>query len=1065
VGLLLGNVRIGAGEVAVGVGPVPGLASQTGASDSWLGEFSADGRFFVFASLASNLTHNDSNGALDIFLRNLTARTTRLVSVNLLGRESGDGASIAPAASADGRWVAFESRAVNLVAGDTNGFSDVFVRDMVAGVTELVSADVDGLPCSVGASSAPAISADGRFVAFESLATNLVSGIDDTNAGSDVFLRDRLQARTLLVSRQWNTNRAGNSASANPAFSADGSRLVFTSLATNLVEGSTNTLGEVFVYDLAQAATLWVSRDAGAFRTAVSNGVPATARYHCCNPAISADGRYVAFKIVVEMTGTPGGVLRHDLLTGNTELVGTNAPGTFSGGNDASGPVMSADGRSVAFAGICAGDLLPTGVPGVWRWDAETKQTTLVSVDMTGSGVAVGPFSTGSDTPAISADGRYVAFLSYATNLVSSGANGCCQAYVRDLDQGRTALVSLRRDGLQGGNQDAAAVALSAEGRLVVFQSIADDLVADDFNQANDVFLRDGVTSQTELLSVGRPSSTPAGMSIAGAQSLSASGRRLAFTGHAPNLVAGDSNGVPDVFVHDWDAATNLLVSVNANGSGPANGLSQDALISADGQVVVFTSFASDLVEGFTDTNQVEDVYVRFLSGRTFCVVPGVTAPDKGAGFPSLSADGRYVAYQTRAALTNNTATDANGVSDLYVRDLLGDTNVLASVNFAGTGAGHYPSGLAQLSPDGRWVVFQSQATNLVNPPLKSAWWRLFARDLREQTTRHLTEGLVLGNSSTNSTARAFSADSRIVVFLCNKMDLYVHEFAVNRTTLISTNGTDASVSADGRWVAFQSKLTGSTNRDVFVRDLLTGTNRLVSVGLDGVRGGNGDSAAPWVSGDGRFVMFQSRASNLVANDTNGWTDVFVRDLAANSTLLVSLNAAGTASGNRISTSTAMAGDGSAVVFQSFASDLVREDGNDSKDLFVLRLNAGDLDQDGLPDDWEVAFFGNLVPTAGEDPDQDGLTNRAEYLAGTDPTNAASVLRVLTLTSVGTGQTTLLWSAMAGRVYRVQFKDDLSGPGWTELGAEVTAEGTQATAVDPGADTPAQRYYRVVLVR
>ena len=138
---------------------------------------------------------------------------------------------------------------------------------------------------------------------------------------------------------------------------------------------------------------------------------------------------------------------------------------------------------------------------------------------------------------------------------------------------------------------------------------------------------------------------------------------------------------------------------------------------------------------------------------------------------------------------------------------------------------------------------------------------------------------------------------------------------------------------------------------------------------------------------------------------------------------------------------------------------------NNAKDVFMLRLNAGDSDHDGLPDDWEIAYFGDLAQDGEGDFDHDGSTNRQEYLAGTNPANNASVFQVLTLTALSNGQTTLLWSAVAGRTYRVQFKDDLERPGWTDLGGEVTADGTQASAVDPDTSAASHRFYRVVLVR
>jgi hypothetical protein len=155
--------------------------------------------------------------------------------------------------------------------------------------------------------------------------------------------------------------------------------------------------------------------------------------------------------------------------------------------------------------------------------------------------------------------------------------------------------------------------------------------------------------------------------------------------------------------------------------------------------------------------------------------------------------------------------------------------------------------------------------------------------------------------------------------------------------------------------------------------------------------------------------------------------------------------------------------DGRTVIFQSYASDLVENDFNSNRDIFVLRLGAGDSDGDGLEDDWELAYFGTLGRDGSGDFDGDGHTDRQEFSAGTDPTNRGSILRALTLTSFN-GATTILWSASPGRTYQVQFKDDLNHGEWTDLAGLVTAHGSTASAVDPFNGTTAQKYYRITLV-
>jgi hypothetical protein len=209
-------------------------------------------------------------------------------------------------------------------------------------------------------------------------------------------------------------------------------------------------------------------------------------------------------------------------------------------------------------------------------------------------------------------------------------------------------------------------------------------------------------------------------------------------------------------------------------------------------------------------------------------------------------------------------------------------------------------------------------------------------------------------------------------------------------------------------------------------------------------------------------VIFASKASDLVPNDNNHAGDIFVRDRLLGTTLLVSANRQGGA-GTGFSSRPVLGADGRTVVFQSYADDLGEGDFNGTRDVFVLRLSGTDSDHDGLDDEWEVAYCGDLSRDGSGDFDQDGSKDRDEFLAGIDPTNRGSVLRVLKLTSLRGGATTLLWSAVPGRRYRVQFKDRLTDAAWHELPGTVTASSTTASASDRSAGPGSQRFYRVVL--
>jgi Tol biopolymer transport system component len=313
---------------------------------------SADGNFVAYISTATNLVAGDTNARDDVFVRDRAAGTTVRASVSTAGTQ-GNGHCFTPVISADGRAVAFESGANNLVAADSNGVQDVFVRDLAAGTTTRVSVDSGGLQ-SNAASFHTALSADGRFVAFTSPASNLVAG--DTNGVDDVFVHDRQLAITVRGS----VGPAGvqaNSGSAYPALSADGACVAFTSAATNLVAGDLNNMADVFVHDLANSSNTLASVD--------SNGGQSNAFSYLAG--LSASGRHVVF--VSEATNlVPGDtngrydVFVHDVLTGVTTRESVSSAGVQANGHSSPNlpPSISADGRSIAFdsgaSNLIAGD-------------------------------------------------------------------------------------------------------------------------------------------------------------------------------------------------------------------------------------------------------------------------------------------------------------------------------------------------------------------------------------------------------------------------------------------------------------------------------------------------------------------------------------------------------------------------------------------------------------------------------------------------------------------------------------------------------------------------------------
>ena len=168
--------------------------------------------------------------------------------------------------------------------------------------------------------------------------------------------------------------------------------------------------------------------------------------------------------------------------------------------------------------------------------------------------------------------------------------------------------------------------------------------------------------------------------------------------------------------------------------------------------------------------------------------------------------------------------------------------------------------------------------------------------------------------------------------------------------------------------------------------------------------------------------------------------------------------------GNGSSGPPILGADGRTIIFQSFAGDLAAGDYNDQADVFLLRLGGADSDHDGMEDDWEMACFETLDRDGTGDFDYDGMSDLDEFRAGTDPTNQGSVLRVFTLISVDRSQTTLLWPAVLGKAYKVQFKDEVAVPGWTDLDVPISVNGATAFVVDRAASGQPHRFYRIAVL-
>jgi len=393
--------------------------------------------------------------------------------------------------------------------------------------------------------------------------------------------------------------------------------------------------------------------------------------------------------------------------------------------------------------------------------------------------------------PSISGDGHYVVFQSRASDLVSDDTNGWDDVFVYELETGQTTRVSVASDGTQG-NGASVEASISADGSRVAFGSRANNLVGDDNNGRLDFFVHERQTSQTTYASVAAGGIK--GDDIFYILSISGNGRYLVFQSNASNLVKKDTNKREDAFIHDLETGQTARVSVASNGR-QGKDKSGFPVASYDGRYVVFDSSARNLVGG--DTNAASDVFVHDRQTGQTTRVSVTTDGTQGNGhstWPSISGDGQYVTFVSKAS--NLVSGDTNGVSDVFVHDRKTGQPTRASTASDGT-QGNGGSQNPSLSFDGRYVVFWSGATNLIDGDTNGVW-------------------------------------------------------------------------------------------DIFVHDRETGETTRVSVASDGTQG-NDISRFPSISADGRYVAFESDADNLVSGDTNGFSDIFVHDRETGETICVSI--------------------------------------------------------------------------------------------------------------------------------------------------------------------------------
>ncbi|MDX2078265.1 MAG: hypothetical protein SFZ02_17665 [bacterium] len=798
-------------------------------------DISADGRYVAFVTQSTNLVPNDTNNTADVFVRDMQLGLTTRVSVDSNGVQANSG-STSVHISRDGRYIVFSSAASNLVPNDTNNTEDIFLHDRQTGQTTRVSVDsneVQGIqpPVWYEGTIPNSISDDGRYVSFSSEMTNLVP--NDTNGFSDVFVRDTQAGTTIRVSEDELGNQ-GNHFSLDSSLSADGRYITFASIASNLIPNDTNNAVDVFVRDLQTGQMERVSVD--------SAGIQANDNSY--TPHITGDGRYVLFtsfakNLIENDTDVTTGTFRHDRTTGETIRIPFNGNGGFTY------YIMGISDDGNRFA-ITSDDVALVAEDYNWMDDVFMRDialgiTTPISAFPTLTEVGANDESY---LPSISDDGRFISFISRATNLVPN-AYGVfsTNAYLYDRQTEQATVISIGMEGVPAFNATIL-TSISGDGNTIVFVSFADNLVPNDTNNQQDVFAYDRLTTQITRVSVNSEGVPSGGMTTRIA--VSDDGRHVVFTSAANGLVANDTNGKDDIFVHDRQTGQTTRVSVSSNGT-QANEYSNNISISSDGRYVAFSSAASNLVAN--DTNGKDDIFVHDRqTGQTtrISVSSNSVQGNDSSTHVALSDDGRYVAFTSYA--TNLVAGDTNSASDVFVHDRqTGITSLISKSTLGIQGNAH--SYVSDISGDGNYVAVLSTASNLVaNDTNASMDTFLYNRTSERMTIISMTASGIISNAQSGLTAisdnglvAVFESDATnfVTAPTDSQQNIFVHELISplptppTPTLLTPTNGSTLmspsteltwAVAGDATFYHVQVATDSTFRTPLYDQDIITTT-------------------------------------------------------------------------------------------------------------------------------------------------------------------------------------------------------------------------------------------------
>jgi hypothetical protein len=942
--------------------------------------------------------------------RCLLSSTLQAISVPGSGQLPSDtaaGSSFLPAVSTDGRVVVFESSATNLVPGQTGGAGpNVFLLDRTTGLVTLVShlpgAPTTGTTLFFPTPSQPFLSRDGRYVVY--LAGNDVIGQGITgpfgtiSIGTSVVVYDRLTGLNTLVSHT-------NSSPTTPTFftpnldavSGNGRYIVFDTEDTNMVPNEVVNGGaeNLYLYDQVLQATFLITHVDGQTSAAAGYSGAAFGR-----GVTVADNGTVAYldtgnTLVNGQTGfSIDNVYLYQPATQTNRLISAVAGSPLEATGLCGSPVLSEDGSALVFvskaSNLVNGQNTELLQENVFRYNVTSQTMTLLSgtagSTTTGGNADSGIVDSSTSPAAVNPDGRFIAFVSQATDLVPSQSGAAGNLFLYDALAGSlTLLTGVNGSATVGAGGDAtllppgapssftdpisqtdsaAIVSLSDNGGLVAFVSQANNLVPGQTGPTgiDNIFLYSKTSGGTRLVTGIRGSATAGDLGESGVPVLSGDGSVLAFHSLDFDLGSGflDANGVADVFTYDTTSQTVAVVS-RAGFAQVSPGNNYSTSVSADGHSTVFTSTAENLVSSQVTVNTNQNIFLyqapTDTTPATISLVNHIpnfpaTTGDGGVAFtfgqrpdatelPVISADGSTVAF---------VSTDDNLVpgeppgsalhseSLVYLYDVASGTVRL--VNHL-PGQPNMPNLVAQqpvVSFTGRYVAYVFGFSTPGPSGFGQGAIALYD-SVTDQTT--LITSLDANNEGTASSP-SISDNGRYVTYL-NQGNVYVYDSNSRQSTLVShdvgssttaANGASSApvISHDGSTVAFVSAATDLVNNqaassftNVFEYNISSGTVSLVSgVAGSGSVGGNGNSDSPALDADGGYLAYRSDASNLVPGQSGSGSNIYELDRQAGAQTLVSHQAgAPQTTADGTSSAPVIDDDGHLVSYVSTADNLI----------------------------------------------------------------------------------------------------------------------------------------------